>query len=123
MKITIDFDGTLSTPKIQSLVMSLYKYDIDIWILTSRYDELHKHLYPQNPSNEDMYSVVLSMGIPKHKIIFTNASPKANYLKSTNVVVHIDDNNMELFKINNHTLTIGLPVGDNDLFAKIMSYL
>lgn len=94
--VTIDFDGTLNLPLVQAYVKELIQKGVDVWVLTSRFDELHKHLYPKNPSNKDLYDVLLRLGIPKHKVIFTNMQLKSDFLRNTKVLFHLDDDKFEL---------------------------
>lgn len=101
MLITLDFDGTLSTPKIQRLVKEL-KDKHTFYVLTCRYCDLQAHLYPDNPTNADLWAVVKELGIPEKNVIFLNdlrPSAKAKFLSKTNVSYHIDDNYIEIERI------------------------
>lgn len=92
MTVSIDYDETLSKPHVQEYAMDLIARGIDVWVLTFRYDELHKHMYiGWNPTNDDMYEVTDRVGIPRHKIIFTNMGDKGDYLLNTHVLWHLDD--------------------------------
>jgi len=51
--VTFDFDSTLSQKIVQDFAKSLMLKGVDVYVLTSRYDELHRHRYPLNPTNED----------------------------------------------------------------------
>ena len=97
--VTFDFDGTLSRRDVQEYAIELMKNGIDVWVLTTRYDELHKHRYEPNPTNDDLWEVIDSINIPRWKVIFTNMEWKANYLLHTNVLFHLDDNYNEFFEI------------------------
>ena len=89
--VTFDFDGTLQRKDVQQYAKELINKGVDVWVLTSRYDELHKHRYPKNPTLDDLYIVLKELGIPKHKVRFTCMEWKASYLKDTNVIWHLDD--------------------------------
>ena len=108
--ITFDFDSTLSRQDVQDYAFSLIKKGFDVWVLTSRYDELHKHLYRHNPTNDDLYKVTDKLGIERTKILFTCMNAKADYLFNTNVIWHLDDDWVELNQINKQTKTIGISV-------------
>jgi len=111
--ITIDFDGVLSETKVQEKVLTLLTYcNVDVFILTSRYDDLHKHLYPLNPTNEDLYSIANALKIPRSKIIFTNGEKKSKYLKKTFVDYHFDNDYEEIRRIRNQTKTKGFHVSE-----------
>jgi len=92
--ITFDFDDSLSEPWLQELAQRLIDEGHDVWILTTRYDELHKHMYGREMNHEDLYSVAEFLGL-KGKILFTNFQWKAKYLKDSCVDAHIDDNSDE----------------------------
>ena len=108
--VTFDFDSTLSRQDVQDYAYSLIKKGFDVWVLTSRYDELHKHKYRHNPTNDDLYKVTDKLGIPRWKIRFTCMRDKAEYLFGTDVIWHLDDDFVELNNINRETKTIGISV-------------
>jgi len=113
---TFDYDGTLSRPDVQEYAKQLVDRGIDVWVVTSRYDELHIHGYegqidPSNWNNDDIWAVVDRIGIPRWKVHFTNMEWKSEYLMGTNVIWHLDDNPKELFMIKNSGIkTIGIQV-------------
>jgi hypothetical protein len=112
--ITIDFDNTLTRSCVQMAVKEWIERGIDVWILTARFDELHKHMYPINPKNDEVYKIAKDVGIERHKIIFCNMLPKANYLRGTNVLFHLDDSSVELQEILDSKIkTIPLSVFDD----------
>lgn len=117
-KVTFDFDGTLSRQEVQDYAYSLIKKGYDVWVLTSRYDELHKHLYPHNPTLEDLYKVTDKLNIPRWKIRFQNMRDKAEWLFNTNVIWHLDDDFVELNNINRETNTIGISVINSNWKSK-----
>jgi len=63
MIITIDFDGTLDREDVQKYAKRLIMDGHDVFILTSRYDDLHAHNYTLNPQNKDLYDVAYSLNI------------------------------------------------------------
>lgn len=110
--LTVDFDDTLSKKHVQEYIEDLVKNKgIKVYILTTRYDELHVHNYLHKGANHiDLYLVAKKVGIPKHNIFFTNMEYKYNFLKDTKVIAHLDDNYIELNKINKNTKTKGICV-------------
>lgn len=90
-KVTFDFDGTLTQPKVQELAKLLISFGIDVYVLTYRYNELLKHKWVNNPTNEDMYTITDQIGIKRENIIFTNFHDKHIFLKDSHVLFHIDD--------------------------------
>jgi len=108
--VAFDFDGTLSLKTVQNFAKSLIKKGVEIVVLTSRYDELHKHKYRQNTTNEDLYKVTDSLGIDREKIRFQGMRSKAEYLFGTTVIWHLDDDDVEVKDINDQTDTKGINV-------------
>lgn len=111
--VTFDFDETLSKKIVQDYAISLINKGIDVWVLTSRYDDIHKHKYPLNPCNDDLYKIIKKIGIPKYKVRFQCMRPKSEYLFGSNVIWHLDDDYIELNQINIETETIGISVIGN----------
>jgi hypothetical protein len=102
--VTIDFDGTLQQPKVQEFVrMLMRRPDVTIYVLTARFDELHKARWQANPTNADLYRVTDALGIPRERIRFQCFMPKWEYLMEANVVVHLDDDRAEIEAINDNT--------------------
>mgnify|MGYP001038250813 CR=1 FL=1 len=97
--VTFDFDGTLSRTDVQEYALELISKGVDVWVVTSRYDELHKHRYQINPTNDDLWEVIDKLNIPRWKVRFTCMEWKANYLFHTNAIFHLDDNNDEFFEM------------------------
>lgn len=109
--VSFDFDSTLSRKDVQEYAKELLSKGIDVWVVTSRFDELHKHRYPHNPTNDDLWAVVDEIGIPRWKVRFTCMESKSLYLIYTSVVWHLDDDNVELDDIRyNRCKTIGINV-------------
>lgn len=97
--VTFDFDGTLSRADVQEYALELISKGVDVWVVTSRYDELHKHRYQINPTNNDLWEVVDRLNIPRWKVRFTCMEFKADYLFHTNAIFHLDDNKDEFFEM------------------------
>lgn len=118
MNVTIDYDKCLSRLDVQQYVSELIRRGITVWCLTSRYDELHKHRYDENPTNEDLYIVTDSLGIPRERIRFTCMESKGNYLKGANVIWHLDDNHSELISIQKNSKVVPISVLSGNWKAK-----
>ena len=112
--VTFDFDNTLSRESVQEYALRLINGGVDVWILTSRYDDLNINKYGyRGVNNNDLYSVASKLGIPKWKIRFTCMRDKSEYLYGTNVIWHLDDDFTELNKINRETETVGVSVNSS----------
>lgn len=98
--VTVDYDHTFCHPHTKEAIREFMRRGYEIFILTYRFDELNKHRYPINPTNDDMYNALEEFGIGKEKIIFMNSELKGKYLSYTpNVLYHIDDREEELQSI------------------------
>ena len=97
--VTIDFDGTLTLPEVQEYVKELIQDNIDVRILTSRYDDINKHRYPRNPSNEDLWALVDKLKIPHSKVHFMNMNSKGRYLANTKVRLHLENDPKDISNI------------------------
>jgi hypothetical protein len=95
MKVSFDFDGTLEFQNVQDYALELINNGVEVWVVTTRWDENHKHKYPMNATLDDLWEVVDRIGIPRHQVRFTCMEWKYTYLKGTSFVWHLDDNEKE----------------------------
>ncbi len=97
MKVSFDFDSTLSVPYIQRYAKYLINKGVDVWICTSRVscDEALKR-FKSYGHNDDLFTVSSELGISKEKVIFTNHNNKIDYLRDKGFVWHLDDDVIEL---------------------------
>jgi len=93
---SFDFDNTLSRKDVQNYALELITAGVDVWVVTSRYDDLHGHLWAPNATNAGLFSVTDNLNIPRHKVRFTNTQSKSIYLANTHVLWHLDDDPIEL---------------------------
>lgn len=98
-RVSIDFDGTLTKPEVQEYVKELIVKGIDVYIVTARYNEMLKHRYLANCTNDDLYTVIENIGIPLKNVVFTNMTCKTLVLESSNVEFHLDDDELQLYEI------------------------
>lgn len=133
INITFDYDETASNNKTHSIIKQLIQSNVNVYILTNRYDDLHKHLFTPHPSNNDLYRTINNLKGIKSVIflnavsispandILTNKEAKAEYLKNSNVLIHVDDDLEQLYHIHSKTNTIPLSVHKNNLQNKIIT--
>lgn len=95
MKVSFDFDGTLSEEHVQDYAQELIEQGVEVWVVTTRWDENHKHKYELNPTIDDLWEVVDRLGIPRHRVRFTCMEWKYTYLNGTTFSWHLDDNEEE----------------------------
>ena len=90
MKISFDFDNTLSRNKVQNVAMILKNQGHEIIIVTSRRTSGCGIKF----DNTDLFVVAENLGIKD--IIFTEGQDKVEFLKNKKVDIHIDDDRFEL---------------------------
>jgi hypothetical protein len=108
MKISFDFDSTLSRKDVQSIVIDLITKGYEVWIVTSRCSTeatleilgIDNERYQRvDKQNQKLFDVAEKVGIPKDRIVFTNHVDKIEYLKGKGFIVHVDDDPDELMAI------------------------
>lgn len=100
MKVSFDFDGTLSRTTVQEYALELINRGIDVWICTSR---LSPENAPNKEWNDDLFLVADKLGIKRENIIFCNYANKSESLNGKGFLWHIDDDNIELSFIKTDT--------------------
>jgi len=102
MKVSFDFDGTLSRKDVQRFAKELVDKGYDVWIVTSRVatePALAKGWHWVEKQNQELYNVAEQCGIPKEKIVFTEHVDKIVFLKDKEFLFHLDDDEYELMEI------------------------
>jgi hypothetical protein len=105
MKISFDFDDTLTLHETQVYASDLIDRGHEVWIVTSRYDldNLDKRWKSKQTGepwvHQDLFKVAEWCGIPKERIHFTNRAKKAKFLEDNDFIFHLDDNDLELIEI------------------------
>jgi len=98
MKVSFDFDHTLTNPKYFEIAKKFVALKADVYITTSRFsDSLGKKL-PYD--NREVFKVAKELGIPSQKVRFTNGQDKYLFLKDFDM--HFDDDEHETTLINEH---------------------
>jgi len=91
-KVSFDFDSTLSEKEVQELAKLLIENDIDVWITTTRYEDIRNYKAISGANHDDLIKVITELNIPFHKVKFTNFEWKYEYLKDSEFIWHLDDN-------------------------------
>ena len=111
MKVSFDFDHTLSYSSIQSYARTLIEKGFEVWIITSRADD-ETAMRAWNAAgvnfNDDLYRVAISLGIPMEHVHFTNYANKSEFIKDKGFLWHLDDCDLENRFINDDTDCIGV---------------
>lgn len=99
LKVSFDFDFTLSEPHVQDIAKNHINNGDDVWIVTTR----NKWESGDEYKNRDLYSIVNKLGITTEKIIFTNGDIKFRYLDGFDI--HYDDSEHEIESIKDNLPT------------------
>lgn len=105
MKVSFDFDATLSRHDVQVYASGLVDDGHEVWIVTSRWDmnNLDKRWKSKKDGtpwrHQDLFKVAEWCGIKKEHIHFTNRAKKAKFLEDNDFIFHVDDNDLELIEI------------------------
>ncbi len=96
IKVSFDFDETLSKPAVQIFAGELLQNDLlEIWIVTNRLDNKSFDLkYGQGYKfncNEDLFEVARQLRIPRNRIVFTKKEWKYLFFLNKDFAIHIDD--------------------------------
>lgn len=93
MKVSFDFDSTLTLPIIQQLVVRHIKFGDDVHITTSRGREWKWK--SKNPDhNKDLFQLADDLGIHPDNICMTNHEDKVYHLEGFDI--HYDDDEYEI---------------------------
>ena len=102
VKISFDFDSTLSIDSVQVLAMKLIKEGHEVWIVTSRFEQCDSSNNKIN--NSDLFEVADEVGIKREHIFFCNMVDKYEFFKENgDFLWHLDDDDVELTLIRNTT--------------------
>ena len=110
IKVSFDFDSTLSRIDVQEYAKTLIDKGIDVCICTSR---LEPSKAPNKEWNDDLFLVADRLGIKRSNIIFCNYENKSIFLKDKGFLFHIDDDNIELSFIKTDTEVIPIYLSRN----------
>jgi hypothetical protein len=102
MKVSFDFDHTLSRKDVQSFAKDLVKEGHEVWIVTSRFSDeaaKEKKWHWIEGQNQKLFDVAEECGIKKENIQFTCMESKSIFLKDKGFIFHLDDDDIELMDI------------------------
>jgi hypothetical protein len=81
-KVSLDYDGVLSTPQGEELYKELVDAGNDVYIVTAR----------NEAEGESVLAKAKALRLPQDKILFTNGQPKSDVLKRIGITKHYDNN-------------------------------
>ena len=102
MKLSFDFDSTLTRQDVQSFAKELVASGHQVWIVTSRFDDetiLKNRWLHIKDQNQKVFRIASECGIKPEHIQFTNMVPKADFLHGRGFTFHLDDDEVELWDI------------------------
>ncbi len=101
MKVSFDFDSTLTVDTVKDLAKTLVEEEHEVWIVTSRHEI--QDLSGNKVNNDDLFEIVNEIGIKKECIKFTCGKNKSEFLKDKGFLWHLDDDIIELSFIRTNT--------------------
>lgn len=113
MKISFDFDSTLSEDNIQLIAKSFIDKGHDVYITTSRFSSTKDNIkkWPwKKKENDTLFSIAKKLNIPICRIRFTEMKPKSDYLSDFDL--HFDDDQVELELIHENTKCVCILVNE-----------
>jgi hypothetical protein len=105
MKVSFDFDNTLSRRDVQRFAKELVAEGHEVWIVTSRVSDEMANDYPVDfknrvlTSNRKLFRVADNVGINREHIIFCNFAAKLASIAGQGFAFHLDDDSDELMEI------------------------
>ena len=102
MKVSFDFDHTLSRKDVQTFAKELVSEGHEVWIVTSRFSDeaaKEKKWHWIEGQNQKLFDVAKECGIKKENIQFTCMESKSYFLSGKEFIFHIDDDDIELMDI------------------------
>ena len=96
MKVSFDFDHTLTNPIYQKLALKFINIGAEVHITTSRTNLIKNGKQPYD--NREVFEMAKRLGIKQTSITFTNYKYKVGFLKSFDL--HFDDDEVEITLIN-----------------------
>lgn len=102
MRVSFDYDATLSRKDVQEFAKKLVSRGIEVWVVTSRFDDetaKEKAWWWIKDQNNNLFEVTDECGIRRENIKFTNMESKSIFLKDKAFTFHLDDDYIELLDI------------------------
>jgi len=109
MKVSFDFDGTLALPNVTEFAKELINEGIEVWIVTTRYDQRCESLNPNYFKLhaphcwEEVFEKADKIGIKRENIFFTCYEWKGLAFDFKDFIFHLDDNYQEEYDIKGKT--------------------
>ena len=109
IKVSFDYDKTLSEKEVQDFAKDLVNKGIEVWIVTRRYDCIDKYsakeiaqwgIVDLVKEHQDLFDIAFDLNIPIEHIVFMNNRSKTEFfIENQDFLWHLDDNHGELIEI------------------------
>jgi hypothetical protein len=101
MKVSFDYDGTLSLSHVEEFAKELVDKGYEVWVVTSRVSDEDSVLHPWGGTdrNKDLWESCKRIGIPEDRVKFTSFADKIEFLEGMGFLFHLDDDLYELITI------------------------
>ena len=101
MKVSFDFDSTLTIDTVQDFARSLIENGHEVWIVTQRFE--FKDHNGNSVNNKWVFEIAEEVGIKKEHIHFCNMSDKYHFFIDKDFLFHLDDDIIDLDFIRTET--------------------
>lgn len=98
MRVSFDYDETLTTSKGQQMALNEIKKGNEVLILTAR----------QERDSAPVYAMAEKLGIKKENVHFTNGQDKWKFVLRYNINKHVDNSQEQIDKIKKFTSAEGV---------------
>lgn len=98
MRVSFDYDETLTTYKGQQMALNEIKKGNEVLILTAR----------QERDSAPVYAMAEKLGIKKSNVHFTNGQDKWKFVLRYNINKHVDNSQEQIDKIKKFTSAEGV---------------
>jgi len=106
MKISFDFDSTLSRKSVRKVAKELIARGDEVHIVTARFKDSSRYadVKWKLEDNKDLFKIADRLGIKRENIHFMNMQDKSIFfLENPDFVVHLDDYDYEYIHLNAET--------------------
>lgn len=124
-RVSFDFDSTLDRPDVQRFAKKLVNLGFEVWVCTSRADdETAFKKWHRRDHNEDLWTIVDIVGIPRERVFFSHCKDKHNFfLDNPGFIWHLDDDVIENSLLREFGNIVAISPDEPDWFEKCQSFL
>jgi hydroxymethylpyrimidine pyrophosphatase-like HAD family hydrolase len=98
IRVTFDYDDTLTEENVRQYASELKERGFDVWVVTARTSNF----------SQDVYSDTDELGIARNHVIFTEGEYKQDFIREIAPIFHVDDDHIETVLIRASTRTVGV---------------